>query len=103
MRRNSTPEETDQALLARLRAGDEKAFAGLVDDLQGALVSLAASFTSSASLAEDIVQETWLGVIRGLGAFEGRSTLRTWIFSILVRRARTMAGREARRVAGLAN
>jgi RNA polymerase sigma-70 factor (ECF subfamily) len=94
---NATPRETDEELLARLRSGDERAFAALVDGLHGRLVSLAASFTSSPALAEDIVQETWLGVIRGLGAFEGRSSLRTWIFSILVRRARTMAGREARR------
>ncbi len=103
MGRKATLEETDPALLARLRAGDEKAFAALVDDLHGALVSLASSFTSSPSLAEDIAQETWLGVIRGLGAFEGRSTLRTWIFSILVRRARTMAGREARRFPSLSD
>jgi len=68
-----------------------------VDELHAPLLSLARTFTSSPSLAEDIVQETWLGVIRGLGGFEGRSTLRTWIFSILIRRARTMAAREARR------
>ena len=91
------PWGTEAELLARLRAGDEAAFAALVDDLHGRLIGLAATFTSSPPLAEDIVQETWLGVIRGLRAFEGRSSLRTWIFSILVRRARTMAAREARR------
>jgi RNA polymerase sigma-70 factor, ECF subfamily len=91
------PWETEVELLERLRAGDETAFAALVDDLHGRLVALAATFTSSPPLAEDIVQETWLAVIRGLRAFEGRSSLRTWIFSILVRRARTMAVREARR------
>ena len=91
------PWGTEAELLAKLRAGDETAFAALVDDLHGWLVTLAASFTSSPPLAEDIVQETWLAVIRGLRAFEGRSSLRTWIFSILVRRARTMAVREARR------
>jgi RNA polymerase sigma-70 factor (ECF subfamily) len=84
-------------LIARLRAGDETVFATLVDDLHARLVALARSFTTSPPLAEDIVQETWLAVIRGLRAFEGRSSLRTWIFSILVRRARTMAAREARR------
>ncbi len=84
-------------LLPRLRAGDEAAFAVLVDRLHGRLLALARTFTSSPALAEDVVQETWIGVIRGLPAFEGRSALRTWIYSILVRRARTLATREARR------
>jgi RNA polymerase sigma-70 factor (ECF subfamily) len=83
-------------LIARLRAGDETAFAALVDDLHGGLLAFARTFTSSATLAEDIVQETWLGVIRGIHAFDGRASLRTWIFSILVRRARTVAVRDAR-------
>src|SRR5512142_1465238 len=87
----------EAALLEKLRAGDESAFAALVDGLNCRLQALASTFTSSPSLAEDIVQETWLAVIRGLDGFEGRSTLRTWIFSILVRRARTLAVREARR------
>ena len=95
MRRAS--QESGEELLARLRIGDEAAFAALVDRLHSRLLGLAASFTSSRALAEDIVQETWLAVIRGLRGFEGRSTLDTWIFGILVRRARTMAAREARR------
>lgn len=89
--------QTDESLLFRLRAGDQAAFASVVDALNGRLLALARTFTSSPALAEDIVQETWLGVIRGLRGFEGRSTLRTWIFSILVRRARTVTAREARR------
>lgn len=89
--------EAESALLVRLRSGDEAAFASLVDGLNCRLQALASTFTRSRSLAEDIVQETWLAVIRGLDGFEGRSSLRTWIFSILVRRARTMAVREARR------
>ena len=84
------------SLLPRLRAGDDAAFAIVVDRLHRPLLALARTFTSSPALAEDIVQETWLGVIRGLRGFEGRSTLRTWIFSILVRRARTMAAHDAR-------
>jgi RNA polymerase sigma-70 factor (ECF subfamily) len=88
--------ESDETLLGPLRAGDEQAFATLVDRMNGRLLSLARTFTTSPALAEDIVQETWLGVIRGLRGFEGRSSLRTWIFSILVRRACTMAAREAR-------
>jgi RNA polymerase sigma-70 factor (ECF subfamily) len=83
--------------VTRLRAGDEAAFAELVDDLNARLLAVARTFTSSPALAEDIVQETWLAVIRGLAAFEGRSSLRTWVYSILIRRARTLAVREARR------
>lgn len=86
--------------VARLRAGDETAFAKLVDDLHGPLLAMARTFTSSSGLAEDIVQETWLAVIRGLGRFEERSTLRTWVYGILVRRARTLAARDARQSPG---
>src|SRR2546427_3118131 len=93
------PWGTDDELLVRLRAGDEAAFAQLVDHLHARLVSMAATFTTSPALAEDIAQETWLAVIRGVSRFEGRSSLRTWIFSILIRRARTMVAREARRAA----
>lgn len=87
----------EKALVARLRSGDQAAFGDLVDALHGRLLAFAGTFTSSPALAEDIVQETWLAVIRGLGGFEGRSTIRTWIFNILVRRARTLAAKEARR------
>lgn len=93
----TSPRETEEALLAKLRAGDEATFAALVDGLHARLLAFAGTFTASPALAEDIVQETWLGVIKGLRGFEGRSSLRTWIFNILARRARTMAGREARR------
>jgi RNA polymerase sigma-70 factor (ECF subfamily) len=86
----------EDALLAGLRSGDPAAFGALIDDLHGRLLALARTFTSSPALSEDIVQETWLAVIRGLPGFEGRSALRTWIFQILVRRARTLAAREAR-------
>ena len=89
--------ENEDRLLARLRSGDEAAFSDLFDELNVRLQGLARTFTSSPPLAEDIVQETWLAVISGLRGFEGRSTLRTWIFSILVRRARTMSSREKRR------
>lgn len=87
---------TEAERLARLRSGDEAEFAALVDALHGRLVALASTFTHSRSLAEDIAQETWLAVIRGLAGFEARCSLRTWVFSILVRRARTMSAREAR-------
>jgi RNA polymerase sigma-70 factor (ECF subfamily) len=94
------PPAAEAALLAKLRSGDETAFAALVDELHGGLLSFAGTFTTSAALAEDIVQETWLAVIRGLDGFEARSSLKTWIFSILVRRARTLAVRDARRSGG---
>jgi len=90
------PWGSEEELLARLRSGDREGFATLVGDMQGRLLALARTFTSSSSLAEDIVQETWLAVIRGLRGFEGRSSLRTWIFSILVHRAKTLASRDAR-------
>jgi RNA polymerase sigma-70 factor, ECF subfamily len=88
--------DDDQALLARLRAGDEPAFEALVTRHDGALRRVARTYVRTDAAADDVVQETWLGVVRGLGAFEGRSSLRTWIFSILVNRARTRAVREAR-------
>lgn len=92
------PWDAEKALVVGLQTGDETAFAALVDDLHGRLLALARTFTSSPTLAEEIVQETWLAVIRGVRGFEGRSSIRTWIFSILVRRARTMAAKEARRL-----
>jgi RNA polymerase sigma-70 factor (ECF subfamily) len=88
--------DIEAPFLAKLKGGDEAAFAGLVADLGPGLLDFARTFTSSTALAEDIVQETWLAVIRGLHAFEARASLKTWIFSILVRRARTIAARDAR-------
>ena len=95
---SETRRDTEEVLLEGLRSGDEAAFAALVDGLHRRLLAFAGTFTRSPALAEDIVQETWLAVIRGLHGFEGRSSIRTWIFNILVRRARTIAAREARRV-----
>lgn len=94
MRHDSWEYEAER--VARLRAGDEATFAALVDELHGPLIAFARTFTSSRDLPEEIAQETWLAVIRGLPRFEGRSSIRTWVFSILVRRARTLAAREAR-------
>jgi RNA polymerase sigma-70 factor (ECF subfamily) len=86
----------DQVLLERLRAGDERAFELLVDRYDGALRRVARTFVRTGAAVDDVVQETWLGVLRGLGAFEGRSSLRTWMFGILVNQARTRARRDAR-------
>jgi RNA polymerase sigma-70 factor, ECF subfamily len=88
----------DEDLLERLRNGDEAAFAELVAEHDGALRRVARTFVRTDAAADDVVQETWLGVIRGLDGFEGRSSLRTWIFRILVNQARTRAVRDARTV-----
>jgi RNA polymerase sigma-70 factor (ECF subfamily) len=92
----STPEEL--ALLARLRAGDEAAFATLIERHHGALLRLARVFVSSRAIAEEVVQETWVGVVEGLASFEGRASLKTWIFRILTNRAKTRGVREGRSV-----
>ena len=83
-------------LLDRLRSGDERAFETLVARYDGGLRRIARTFVRTPSAADDVVQETWLGVLRGLRSFEGRSSLRTWMFSILVNQARTRARRDAR-------
>jgi RNA polymerase sigma-70 factor (ECF subfamily) len=90
--------DTDATLLARLRDGDEQAFTDLVGRYHSSMLRLAMSFVSSQAVAEEVVQDTWLAVLRGLGRFEERSSLRTWVFSILVNRARTTGVREARSV-----
>jgi RNA polymerase sigma-70 factor, ECF subfamily len=87
---------TDADLLAQLRAGDEAAMAQLVDQWSPAMFRVARSFVDSPQSAEDAVQDAWLGMLSGLAAFEGRSSLRTWTFTILVNRARTRGAREAR-------
>jgi RNA polymerase sigma-70 factor, ECF subfamily len=88
----------ESALVARLRAGDEVAFGVLVSRYYGSLLRFAMSFVSERATAEEVVQETWLGVIRGLSSFEGRSSLKTWIFRILANRAKTRGKREARSI-----
>jgi RNA polymerase sigma-70 factor (ECF subfamily) len=86
----------DADLVAQLRAGDESAMAQLVDEWSPAMLRVARSFVGSVQSAEDVVQDAWLGMLSGLARFEGRSSLRTWTFSILVNRARTRGAREAR-------
>lgn len=83
-------------LVARLQAGDEEAFVALVREYQPRLLRLAETVVPSRSVAEEVVQDTWLAVVRGVGRFEGRSSLKTWLFRILLNRARTTAGREHR-------
>ena len=90
--------EPDAELLRQLRAGDEQAFVALVERYNGSMLRLAASFVPSRAVAEEVVQDTWLAVLRGLSAFQGRSSLRTWMFTILVNRARTTGTREQRTI-----
>jgi RNA polymerase sigma-70 factor (ECF subfamily) len=93
---NTTMFAGDMQLIERLRRGDENAFAFLVEMYQKAMVRLALMYVHQREIAEDVVQETWISVLKGLDKFEGRSTLKTWIFSILVNRAKTRAQREGR-------
>jgi RNA polymerase sigma-70 factor (ECF subfamily) len=86
----------ESALLDALRRGDENAFGRLVAEHHASLRRVARLYVSNAAVADEVVQDTWLGVIRGIWAFEGRSSLKTWIFRILVNRARTRAVRESR-------
>jgi len=86
------------ALVDALRAGDRAAFELLLDRYGAAMLRVARTYVATAEAAEDVVQETWLGVVRGIDRFEGRSSLKTWIFRILANRARTRGSRDARSV-----
>jgi RNA polymerase sigma-70 factor, ECF subfamily len=88
----------DDELVARLRGGDESAFAGLVARWSPMMLRVARSHVSTDASSEEVVQETWMAVIRGLDAFEGRSSLRTWVFRILTNLAKTRGVRESRSV-----
>ena len=90
--------EDDQLLVEALRRGDEAAFMRLVSAYHQALERLALVYVSTRETAEEVVQETWIGVLRGVDRFEGRSSLKTWIFRILVHTAKTHAQREGRSV-----
>ena len=90
--------ESDVELLARLRDGDEAAFVTLVGRYQGSLLRVARTFVPNDAVAEEVVQDTWMGVVRGIDRFEGRSSFKTWLFRILVNRARTSGVREHRSV-----
>jgi RNA polymerase sigma-70 factor, ECF subfamily len=88
--------EGDAELLARLRSGDEGAFVTLVNQYNGSLLRLARTYAPTTAVAEEAVQETWMGVIRGVDRFEGRSSFKTWLFRILINRATTAGAREQR-------
>jgi RNA polymerase sigma-70 factor (ECF subfamily) len=90
--------DADASLVRRLRDGDEQAFTALVERYHSSMLALALSFVPSRAVAEEVVQDTWVAMLRGLGRFEERSSLRTWLFTILVNRARSTGVREARSV-----
>jgi RNA polymerase sigma-70 factor, ECF subfamily len=86
------------AEVAALRAGDEQAFLALVERHQRAMVRVAAVYVRSTAVAEEVAQDAWVGVLRGLDGFQGRSSLKAWIFGILVNCARARLAREGRTV-----
>jgi RNA polymerase sigma-70 factor (ECF subfamily) len=90
--------DDDAVVVAALRRGDESAFAALVNAYSTSLLRLAQDFVRTRAIAEEVVQETWLAVLNGIDRFEGRSSLKTWVYRILVNKAKTRGVREARTV-----
>lgn len=90
--------QDERALVAALRAGDEATFMRLVEDWHAGMVRVAGAYVPSRAVAEEVAQETWLAVLNGIGRFEERSSLRTWVFRILANRAKTRGERERRSV-----
>jgi RNA polymerase sigma-70 factor (ECF subfamily) len=88
----------DRTVVAALRAGDERAFEALVERYHRSLVRIASMYVRDQAVAEEVAQETWLAVLEGIGGFEGRSSLKTWIFRILSNRAKTRGERERRQL-----
>jgi RNA polymerase sigma-70 factor (ECF subfamily) len=88
----------DRRIIAGLRAGDEAAFVEMVDRYHGSLVRVAMRYVPSRAVAEEVVQDTWIGVIEGIDRFEGRSTIKTWLYKILIYKARARGERERRAV-----
>jgi RNA polymerase sigma-70 factor, ECF subfamily len=86
----------EEALIARLRAGDERAFEDVVTRFYPSMIAVARSYVRSRAVAEEVVQEAWLAVLNGLDRFEGRSSLRTWVLRIVANTAQTRGVREAR-------
>jgi RNA polymerase sigma-70 factor (ECF subfamily) len=88
----------EQELLGRLRQGDERAFEALVDQLYPAMAAVARHYVGSRASVEEVVQEAWLAVLKGLERFEGRSSLKTWVLRIVANIAITRSTRDARSV-----
>jgi RNA polymerase sigma-70 factor, ECF subfamily len=96
--RRAVTETGEVALVEALRDGDERAFRSLIERHHASLVRIARLYVGTPAVAEEVAQETWLAVLEGLNRFEGRSSLKTWIFSILTNRAKTRALRERRSI-----
>jgi RNA polymerase sigma-70 factor (ECF subfamily) len=94
----ATRASDETTLVQALRRGDEQSFAAVVDAYSPALLRLATTFVRTRAVAEEVVQDTWYGVVKGINRFEGRSSLKTWLFRILVNRARSAGRREPRHV-----
>src|SRR4051794_4387519 len=92
------PMRSDEETLAALQRGDERVFVELVERHQALMLRVASRYVRNRAVAEEVVQETWLGVLNGLWSFEGRASLKTWVFRILTNRAITRAEREGRTV-----
>jgi RNA polymerase sigma-70 factor, ECF subfamily len=88
----------ERELVAALRRGEEGAFEALVEEYGALMLRVASTYVRSRAIAQDIVQDTWVSVLRSIDSFEGRSSLKTWIFRILVNRAKTRGAREGRSV-----
>src|SRR3954470_20263731 len=91
-------ESHEQELVQRLRDGDETAFAELIDAYGATMLRVAQMFVRDRATAEEVVQETWLAVLNGIDRFEGRSSLKTWLFRILTNRAKTRGQRDGRTI-----
>ena len=88
----------DARLVEGLRNGDEAAFRAVMREYGSAMLRVAQMYVSSRAVAEEVVQEAWLGVLKGIGRFEGRSSLKTWLFRIVANTAKTRGVREARSI-----
>ena len=88
--------EHDAELIERIRQGDERAFLELVDRYGAVMQRVALTYVRTPSVAEEVVQDAWIGILRSVHRFEGRSSVRTWLLRILANRARTRGAREAR-------
>jgi RNA polymerase sigma-70 factor, ECF subfamily len=88
----------DDAVVAALRAGDDAAFARLVDRHAPSMLRVARGYVQTHEMAEDVVQETWIALLKGIDKFEGRSSLRTWLFTVLINIAKTRGIRERKQV-----
>ena len=89
---------SDAAIVAALRNGENWAFQQLIDQHQALMLRVAGSYVKTPAVAQEVVQDTWLSVFRGIGSFEARSSLKTWIFRILVNRAKSRGAGESRSV-----